>query len=148
MSVLGVGLEEGRIAGNVAVFLELAYRSQAAAEARTYGQNENQERRNFAQRKTFDLEQRTSTFKVDSSRRAVCGWLSVAEAGPQSPPDGDGVSEARQKFLHVEEARDLLQDEPHVRVQVVHRAHLVVDADGRRQRVGERLDQVRTVVVV
>lgn len=76
------------------------------------------------------------------------GWFSVSEARLRSSPDGDGVSEAREKFLHVEEARDLLQDESHVRVQIVHRAHLVVNADGWSQRVGERSDQICTVVVV
>lgn len=88
-----------------------------------------------------------SRFKVSSSW-LVLGWFSVTEARLRSSPDGDGVSEAREKFLHVEEARDLLQDESHVRVQIVHRAHLVVNADGRSQRVGERSDQICTVVVV
>lgn len=65
-----------------------------------------------------------------------------------SSPDSYGVSEAREKFLHVEEPCDLLQNESHVWVQIVHRAHLVVYADGWSQRVGERLDQICTIVVV
>lgn len=66
----------------------------------------------------------------------------------KSSPDSNGVSEAGEKFLHVEEARDLFQDESHVWVQIVHSAHLVVNADGWSQRVGERFDQIGSIVVV
>lgn len=69
----------------------------------------------------------------------------MAEA---APPDGDGVAVAGQQLLHVEVARDLLQDQTHVRVQVVHRPHLVADADGRSQRVGQRPDQLGAVVII
>lgn len=65
-----------------------------------------------------------------------------------APPDGDGVPVARQQLLHVEVSRDLLQDETHVRVQVVHGPHLVADADGGSQRVGQRPDQFGTVVII
>lgn len=65
-----------------------------------------------------------------------------------SSPDSDGVSEAWQKFLHVEKSRDLLQDKSHIRIQIVYCAHLIVDADGWSQRVGESLNQICTIVVV
>lgn len=63
-------------------------------------------------------------------------------------PDGDGVAVAGQQLLHVQEACDLLQDVAHVRVQVVHRAHLVADADGWGQGVGQSVDQLSAVEVI
>ena len=63
-------------------------------------------------------------------------------------PDSDGVPEARQQFLHIKESCNLLKDESNVSVQVVHRPHFVVDTDGWSQRVGQRIDQIGTVVVV
>lgn len=68
--------------------------------------------------------------------------------GGAAPPDGDGVPVAGQQLLHVEVARDLLQDETHVRVQVVHGPHLVADADGWSQGVGQRPDQFGAVVII
>lgn len=68
--------------------------------------------------------------------------------GDRTSPDGDGVPVAGQQLLHVEVARDLLQDETHVGVQVVHGPHLVADADGWSQGVGQRPDQFGTVVII
>lgn len=68
--------------------------------------------------------------------------------GDTTSPDGDGVPVAGKQLLHVEVPRDLLQDETHVGVQVVHGPHLVADADGWSQRVGQRPDQFGTVVII